>query len=151
MGEIKDIDLGWRRIKKELKLINKSYTQIGIQKDAGTEKDGQSIAAIAAYNEFGTDRIPERSFMRSTFDEQHSKIKGIINKQYSLILKGHKTVKGSLGLIGEYMEGRIKKKITDLKTPPNAPITIARKGSSNPLIDTGRMRASVRHIEVLKK
>lgn len=150
MHEIKDIDLGWRRIKKELKLIDKSYTQIGVQKDAG-EEDGQSIAAIAAYNEYGTDNIPSRSFMRSTFDEQQVKLKAVIKKQHSLILKGERTVKRSLGLIGEYMEGAIKKKITDLKTPPNKPATIRAKGSSNPLIDTGRMRASIRHVEVLKK
>lgn len=150
MAAVKDIDLGWKRIKGELKLIDKSYTQIGIQKDAGTE-NGQSIAAIGAYNEFGTGNIPSRSFMRSTFDEQRTKIKAIIEHQYSRILKGEITVKKALGLIGEYMEGEVKKKITTLKTPPNDPRTIAMKGSSNPLIDTGRMRASIRHIEVLKK
>lgn len=150
MERVKDIDLGWKRIKEELKLIDKSYTQIGIQKDAG-EEDGQAIAAIGAYNEFGTERIPSRPFMRSTFDEQRTKTKAIIEHQYGKILKGETSVKRALGSIGEYMEGEVKKKITTLKTPPNAPSTIARKGSSNPLIDTGRMRASIRHIEVLKR
>ena len=32
-----------------------------------------------------------------------------------------------------------------MKTPENAPSTIAKKGSSNPLIDTGEMRSKVSH------
>ena len=33
--------------------------------------------------------------------------------------------------------------LTDLKTPPLAESTIRRKGSSNPLIDTGQLRSSI--------
>ena len=39
--------------------------------------------------------------------------------------------------------GDIVESITQLDTPPNTPKTIARKGSSNPLIDTGFLRANV--------
>lgn len=45
--------------------------------------------------------------------------------------------------VGVAAEGAIKQYITDLDSPPNKPSTIRRKGSSNPLIDTGNMRASV--------
>jgi len=147
----KDVDLGWFRIKKELRLIDKSYTQIGIQKDAGNEEDGKSIVEVAANNEYGVGNIPQRSFMRSTFDEQRVKINDVVSKQYEKILDGKSTVKKSLGLLGEFMEGKIKRKITDLKTPPNSPLTIKLKKSSNPLIDTGTMRASIRHVEVIEE
>ena len=147
----KDIDLGWNRIQKELKLIDKSYTQIGIQKDAGNEDGGESIADVGASNEYGLGQVPERSFIRSTFDEKRFKIYNIIDKKYSLVLKGKSTVKRQLALLGEYMEGAIKRKITNLRSPPNSQVTIKIKGSANPLIDTGRMRASMRHVEVIKK
>lgn len=41
--------------------------------------------------------------------------------------------------------GAVKVYMTELKTPANAPSTIKKKGSANPLIDTGAMRASVTH------
>ena len=39
--------------------------------------------------------------------------------------------------------GAVQQYMTDLKEPPNAKSTIKQKGSSNPLIDTGALRASV--------
>jgi len=45
--------------------------------------------------------------------------------------------------VGIVAAGATQQFMTDLKTPPNAPYTIKKKGSDNPLIDTGAMRASV--------
>ena len=42
-------------------------------------------------------------------------------------------------------EGDMKKTIGRGKFKPNSPKTIKRKGSAQPLIDTGRMRASISH------
>ena len=45
--------------------------------------------------------------------------------------------------VGIVATGKVQQYMTDLRTPPNAPSTIAKKGSSNPLIDSGMMRQSV--------
>ena len=45
--------------------------------------------------------------------------------------------------VGLLTAARIQQEITDLRQPPNSPATIAAKGSSNPLIDTGKLRQSV--------
>lgn len=45
--------------------------------------------------------------------------------------------------IGALAKGEAQKFMTDLKTPPNAPLTIKLKGSSNPLIDTGVLRHTI--------
>lgn len=50
-----------------------------------------------------------------------------------------------LEVVGVTAVGKVKVYMTDLKTPPNAASTIRKKGSSNPLIDTGAMRQSVTH------
>ena len=42
--------------------------------------------------------------------------------------------------VGIVAVGKVQQYMTDLKTPPNAPSTIAKKGSSNPLISSGAMR-----------
>lgn len=45
--------------------------------------------------------------------------------------------------VGAIAAGSVQQYMTDLKSPANAKSTIAKKGSSNPLIDTGALRASV--------
>lgn len=45
--------------------------------------------------------------------------------------------------VGIVATGKVQQYMTDLRSPPNAPSTIAKKGSSNPLISSGAMRASV--------
>ena len=61
------------------------------------------------------------------------------------ILTGRSSVKKALNLLGVQIASLIKRKITILRDPPNAPSTIAQKGSTNPLVDTGRLRASINH------
>lgn len=55
------------------------------------------------------------------------------------------TLDGTLEAVGVVASGAVRQYMTDLKTPPNAASTIKKKGSSNPLIDSGAMRASVTH------
>lgn len=53
-----------------------------------------------------------------------------------------KTILNQVGLVGV---GFAQEFMTKLKTPANAPATISRKGSSNPLIDSGAMKQSVNY------
>jgi|Deesub1362B_J571_1020462.scaffolds.fasta_scaffold00499_29 phage gpG-like protein len=48
---------------------------------------------------------------------------------------------------GAFLEGAVKEKITqgDPSWPPLRPETVKRKGSSKPLIDTGKLRTSITH------
>ncbi len=45
--------------------------------------------------------------------------------------------------MGAFAAGGVQTYMTELKTPPNSAYTIEQKGSSNPLIDTGALRASI--------
>lgn len=47
--------------------------------------------------------------------------------------------------VGVVAVGAVQEYMTDLKNPPNAQSTIAKKGSDNPLIDSGALRAAVTH------
>ena len=91
-------------------------------------------------------KIPERSFMRSTFDEELPALNKRINALFDQVIKGRITPKRALDMLGMNHGKQIQMKITRLRTPPNAPSTIRRKKSSNPLIDSGQMRASIRHV-----
>ena len=48
-----------------------------------------------------------------------------------------------LDLVGRVAAADIQTKISSIYSPPLSPITIRRKGSSKPLIETGLMLASV--------
>ena len=132
------IDRGWDDILAAIIALPGSEVSIGV-----LGKAGQDIVNRATFNEFGTRTIPERSFIRSTFDENLKKYENLTRREARKI--GVQSTAAFLKRLGLRAEADIKRKIVKLKTPPNAPATIAAKGSSNPLIDTGRMRQSISH------
>lgn len=137
-------------VTRELKELGRLAIEVGIFKGEKTA-DGAEYAMIASVHEFGiTIRkaggsivIPERSFLRSTFDEKEREWYSFIQKNIPKILDGSLNARTLCERLGAKMVADIQKKIRDLKDPPNAPSTIAAKGSSNPLIDTGGLRQRI--------
>lgn len=103
--------------------------------------DGTPVAAVAAWNEFGTPTIPERAFFRGALHGSERAISPILRA--GIDPKDMALDDRTAGLIGEVMKARIQSSIVALRDPPNAPATIARKGSSSPLVDTGVLHGSV--------
>ena len=103
--------------------------------------NGQAVTNVAVWNEFGTGSIPERPFFRQAIAGAKRSIGPMIRAS----LDGRKMAmdRQAAGRIGEFMKDRIQTSITTLRSPGNAPATIAAKGSSNPLIDEGFLRNSV--------
>lgn len=154
-----DMDMGFQAVVAEINKMNGSYVKVGFQegevtksqtKGQRSKKAGLSMPEIAAQNEFGTDRIPARPFMRSAVDMNRAKLDKAISGEYDKIVAGESTVKKSLNLIGLFMTGLIQKQIRATYYPPNAKSTIEMKKSSHPLIDFGQMIQSVRHVVVIK-
>lgn len=142
-----DRDRGYRALLLGIaKLAEEPYVTLGIHEDVGArrDEDGATVAEYATFNEFGMG-VPERSFLRSTVDEDREEIARRLETAITDQLDGRRTVGQALERLGLWTVGRVKKKIRDLRDPPNAPRTIALKGSDNPLIDTGRMRNSIAH------
>lgn len=108
---------------------------------AGTDTD---VVAKAVFNEFGTATgIPERPFLRNAMTDNRDGYRGMMARGAKKIVRGEMSKHTVLAQLGLKAQGDVQKSITDLREPPNAPATIKRKGSSNPLIDTGEMRARV--------
>ena len=98
----------------------------------------------AVWQEFGTSRgIPERPFMRGSVSRNKDKYKRQMKAAAKAITNGGLTMEQAMNQLGAAAAADIQAEIVALDSPPNAPSTIARKGSSNPLIDTGAMRQSV--------
>ena len=87
--------------------------------------------------------IPERSFLRAGHD---SAADGVLRKAEHVlpdVVSGHMSVNMYCRMVGELMASAIKEYAVDLDTPPNSGWTVAWKGSSNPLVDTGNMIGSI--------
>ncbi|WPZ17794.1 hypothetical protein UM396_14510 [Geobacillus subterraneus] len=90
-------------------------------------------------------KIPERSWLRSGYDENIDKIAKKIEEMVPDVIEGNVNPRLFMDAIGMEFAGLIQKKMRDLKDPPNSQMTIERKGSDNPLIDTGRLVGAIRH------
>ena len=88
-------------------------------------------------------KIPERSFLRATFDEQNDEILKKCEKALSQVIAGKMSVDTFLDMYGRTFATAIKKYMRDLDKPENHPYTKDKKGSSNPLVDTGNLIESI--------
>jgi len=143
-SKVIDNDLGYKEWLKQMRnLADKPFTKIGVLGEGESNEEGVTVLEYASYNEFGTKDIPERSFIRSTVDERKRRIFGKAFQLQEAIFKGRMTVDTALAIMGTLIKGNIVQKIVNLRSPANAASTIRAKGSSNPLIDTGRLRQSI--------
>ena len=109
-------------------------------------KASQSAINKAVWGEFGNSRgIPERPFFRNALKNNQGKYDQFMQRAAKRIATGQNHIENELELLGHMVVGDVQVSITDLSEPPNHPSTIKRKGSSNPLIDTGHMRQSATH------
>ena len=133
------------RLKAALKELDKLEVAVGYQAGSGSDENGVDICDIAAWNELGTSRMPSRPFMRQSIDNHTGEINAFLQGMEGE-LAGGADAQTILNEVGVFQKDMIQQEITNGSFTPNAPATIARKGSSHPLIDTGRMRQSVNYI-----
>ena len=127
-------------------LGKKYYVDIGIMgKKNETVDGGLTLAGIGAVHEFGTDLIPERSFIRMPLETGQNQIEGAVKPKIQKLI-GDGNIKRIFKLIGTAAEARIQEAFETAgfeKWAPNAESTIEQKGSDSPLIDTGALRKAI--------
>ena len=165
MLEINLIDnSGLDEIIKNLEELEKYYVVIGI-----TAKNNSKLIMIANVHEYGcnipvTDKmrgffaynfdvhlkkdtkvikIPERSFVRAGFDKCNEKFADYEDILMSVV-DGDISAKTFYEIIGQGGADMIRDfLINEVKSPANSGLTIRNKGSSNPLVDNGRLANSI--------
>jgi hypothetical protein len=157
--KVSDTDKGWKDLHEQvIKLSGTSaYVQVGVQGAPAAanhnDKPGLTIGQIANVHEFGktiqtkraTIVIPQRSFIRATIDKYEAAIQKRATMLGTGVLLVKFTTEQALELLGMYAVGLMQQTIANRIAPPNRPRTIARKGSSVPLIDSGQLRGSITH------
>ena len=144
-GAVSDDARGWSKLAKELASLDSASVLVGIQGPAGDAahgKSGLTVAEVASIHEFGRG-VPERSFLRATIDINQRRLDSLLLRLAAGVMAGKLTAGHALELMGETAVGMVIERIDDHIPPPNAPSTIARKGSSTPLIDSAQLKGSI--------
>jgi len=166
------IDYGWEDYLRELddKL---SYVDVGIlsSNNQSSESGKITLAELASVQEFGISiavtpkmraylrgtglplkpgtteiTIPERPFMRQTFDEQLPQLEDMADKLEREILTKKKTKRLALSELGQAHRQQIQANMADAeKFEPNHPYTLEKKApKTTPLIGkSGRLRQAI--------
>lgn len=116
---------------------------VGFMEDA-LYPDGTQVAYIAAIQNFGAPEvnIPARPF----FTNMAKEASPYWGKQLAEVLKATRfDGKLALSRMGEGISGQLRDFMRDTNEPELSPVTIARKGFSKPLVDTGHMQSSVQY------
>lgn len=159
-------DLGMARIQRDLVALNRGRALVGWpgngpkHKEVAhvTGKDGNTrakkskkdspvdVATIAVIHEFGSPKnnIPSRPLMRQTAQVYgRTALPVVAKKLYRNVLAGTTSPAQAFRQLGVFWEGRLKRMFREGVFKPLKPATIARKGSSRPLIDSGQLRNSI--------
>lgn len=147
--KIVDFQLAKDELMRELKKIRgDQFVTVGIHEDAGQHEGGISNAQLGALLNYGNETntlygnpapIPPRPWLVPGVESGTQDIVDTIAHG----IENDTPVGQIMEQVGAFAAGAVQQYMTDLKDPPNSPYTIGQKGSSNPLIDTGALRASV--------
>jgi hypothetical protein len=143
----------WKQLLARAHDLDKAHAKVGVLSEKGGDAahgDGDiTMTELMAIHEFGSEaaNIPERAPIRTTFAENEGETVEICAKLSKAVVTGGMPARKALGLLGAWGAAQVKKRITEGEhlPPPNAPATIARKGSERPLVDTGRLVGAINY------
>lgn len=124
---------------------------VGIhEEDNDGREGGETVAQVASYHEFGAG-VPQRSFLRSYFDESESQINEFLESATESILNGD-NAKAALGVAAVQIEGGVKEKILNRLSPDLSKSTKRKRGEGAvPLVDTAQTIGAIRgKVKVIK-
>jgi phage gpG-like protein len=119
----------------------RDLVQIAIWNHFGTRGSGKGFIrnGIAGFGR----PIPARPFITLAIWNNRVQLRAQIRAIAVGIIERGENPRVGLGRLGLYAAGLIQHQIAQGVPPPNSELTVRMKGSSRPLIDTGRLRGSI--------
>ena len=139
-------------ITKSLVELQKQDVLIGIPQEQNS-RDGETLtnAELAYIHSKGSplNNIPPRPFLEPSIEANKEKIAAIQAQAFKAALNGKPAQvlmdMKKVGLLGQNLaKGWFRNPKNNW--PPNSPLTIAKKGSDQPLIDTGALRNAIVYV-----
>ena len=142
---------------KRLEMLKSHHVKNGVLTGIGAHPDskaGATVAAIAAWNEYGTPRIPSRPFMRNAYGVFKSDVKFIVDALKAVVfckdgerLRKNPNVKAFFDVCGLKVQSLMVAQIDNGQLQRGALSTVlakeAKGGSDTPLFDTGILKKSL--------
>lgn len=144
--KVEDKDHGYNALVKKIDGMDRLAILVGIFEREGSIPHGDdafTVLDVAAVHEFGSEHVPQRSFLRAWFDENQDRAREALRRLMVQALEGKMTPEQCVEKFGLWVQGEIQKRIAQGIPPPLAESTIEQKGSSVPLVDKGQLRSSV--------
>lgn len=139
-------DRGAEKLLKDLEASGRLHLKVGVYGSAAAQDHaGISNGEIAAIHELGLGNNPRRSWLADWLDVARQPILDTFRREFMAVLRQRQDERRALNRAGAAFVGQIQERIAQGIPPTLAPVTIRRKGSSVPLIDTGQFRRSISH------
>ena len=135
----------FKQLIEQIKASGEKAVYVGFPAEFNEQVEGSdnfNLASLAAVLEFGNESIPSRPFLRQTLAENQEKYTALFVK----LFESGVSIDRIYEQIALIAQGDVQQNIVNGKWTANAPSTIKRKKSSKPLIDTGKLRQSVRGV-----
>lgn len=146
--------------KRRVASIGESSVRVGVLGEkASAMADGgpMTVGQVAVVHEFGTSRIPKRSFLREPIDRTREELDARMTALLMQVASGELELRQALDQIGLSLSASLADGIRKgLPVPPLKPETVRKrmrkdgKTSSTPLFNTGQLANSISH-QIVKR
>lgn len=138
-----------KQVMRQVAELHKRYASAGIHEDAGIHNRDYTVADVGAINENGGTNslgitVPPRPWMSDVAFSQQSSVASVMRDVAYEVVGGESDAKSGLQQIADDYAQRLVDSVVRWTSPPNAPATIEKKGFDDPLIETGRLRDSLK-------
>lgn len=131
MSNVNEILVEFERLKSACRSMDGKKIVVGIVGD-GVDSE---VLKIAAAHEYGTDKLPERSFIRASFDADQDKLGSIVSGQVNKVLSGQISANAAANAIGAQAAQLVQNFIDENRVKP--PSDFSKKTQHTTLYETG--------------
>lgn len=124
------ISADFERLKSACADLSGKKIYVGIVSSADSE-----VLKIAHAHEYGTEKLPERSFIRASFDADQDKLDGIITGSVEKVLSGAISADAAANAIGAQAAQLVQNFIDDNRVKPKS--DYSKKTQHTTLYETG--------------
>lgn len=124
------ISADFERLKSACADLSGKKIYVGIVSSADSE-----VLKIAHAHEYGTEKLPERSFIRASFDADQDKLDGIITGSVEKVLSGAISADAAANAIGSQAAQLVQNFIDDNRVKPKS--DFSKKTQHTTLYETG--------------
>lgn len=131
MSDVNEILVEFERLKSACRSMDGKKIIVGIVGD-GVDSE---VLKIAAAHEYGTDKLPERSFIRASFDVDQDKLGSIVSGQVNKVLSGQTSADAAANAIGAQAAQLVQNFIDENRVKPQS--DFSKKTQHTTLYETG--------------